>query len=186
MMRRRLATGWGLEPEKFGFKPFGGQDYGYRKLYGTVASWTIWALVTWGSFSVDPYEGALVLGAAVAYSEYAADDPKRRGTSGSSWIHNIQAGYCWYHYFVKGARGWPVFLGSLAELAGDTGAVVEEYLRGRRMYGHRAHLEGASIGMAAAFLLDVVNPKKGGRKTSFWFKAIFASMALLLSTIYSK
>ena len=59
-------------------------------------------------------------------------------------------------------------LGSWAELVGDVGAVVEEKLRDRIMYSHEAHMTGASIGMALAFLFDMVFPKKGFPTKLLW------------------
>ena len=164
-MRRRLAHGYGVPPEKYGWKPFHNADYGYDHLYMTVSSFIIWALVTWGSFSINPYEATAILAGSLAYTEYRVGD--RWGT-GASWVHNVQAGYCWYHYFVKGRKELGVMLGSLAELAGDGGAVIEELLRGQKLYSHKAHYEGATTGMLIAFLLDMLFPKKAGRTNVFW------------------
>ena len=184
--RRRLAHGWGTPAEKYGWKPFGYVDYGYDKAYMTVSSWTIWALVTWGSISVDMLEGVAVLAGSLMWSEYNTKTYFSKGTlgwgTGASWVHNVQAGYCWYHYFVKGQRQWPLFLGSWAEMAGDLGAVAQEvFVSGHPMYSHKAHYEGASIGMTIAFLLDIINPKKGEkRKVSLlWGVIPFATIALL-------
>ena len=161
MAHRRLAHGKDTPPEKWGWKPFGFVDYGYEEQYQTLSSFTIWALVTLGSFSVDPLEAILVFGGSLAWSEYSTralfPTGKLKWGTGASWIHNVQAGYCWYHYFVKGQKQLPLLLGSWAEVAGDLGAVVEESLRGEHMYSHKAHYEGASIGMIVAMLLDKFN-----------------------------
>jgi hypothetical protein len=171
-MRRRLAHGIGVPAEKHGWKPFGAHDYGYDELYQTVSSFTIWAAVTWGSFTIDPYEAAAILASAIYYSERKAKKPEAMvwGT-GASWIHNVQAGYCWYHYYFKGRNEWPVFLGTWAEMAGDMGAVAQEKWAGHRMYSHKAHREGLSIGFGTALLLDKLRPKPG-KKTSVLWKAI--------------
>ena len=134
---KRGKDGKGLEA-----KIFGKWDYGYSEDYQVLSSYTIWALVTWGSFSVDPWEAAGIL----ATSFYAQENRDIRKMltfgggewgHGSSWVHNLQAGYCWYHYFLKGNKSWPVFLGSWAEVAGDIGAVGEEYVKGMK-YAHDA------------------------------------------------
>ena len=171
-MRRRLAHGVGVPAEKYGWKPFGAHDYGYDEKYMTVSSWTIWAAVTWGSFSIDPYEAAAILAASIYKSERDAKKPDEMifGT-GASWVHNVQAGYCWYHYFFKGRNEWPVFLGAWAEMAGDMGAVVQEKMEGHPMYSHKAHREGAAIGFATALILDKLRPKPG-KKTSMLWKAL--------------
>ena len=179
---RRLLHGKETRTEEYGWKPFGNVDYGYGELYQSASSWTIWALVTYGSFSISPIEAAAILGGAVLYSESIDYDTKPHyfGT-GASWVHNVQAGYCWYHYFVKGRKEWPVWLGTWAEMAGDIGAVAEEKLRGDIvLYNHKAHYQGASIGMAAAFLFDLINKKKGSQ-TSLWWKSI---PLLALSAMY--
>ena len=174
MFRRRLAHGKGVPAEKYGWKPFGIMDYGYDKAYNTAASFFIWAMVTLGSFSIDPYEAAAILAGSVAWSEWSlAKTPIediRIGT-GASWIHNVQAGYCWYHYFWKGRTEWPVWLGAWAEMAGDMGAVAEEKIRGQRMYSHKAHREAASLGFALGLLLDKLRPK-AGKKTSILWKSV--------------
>ena len=156
--RRRLKVGVGLPAEKYGWKPFGAGDYGYNAAYKTLTSWSIWAAVTWGSFDVNPWHAAAILASALYYNEqYIARNIEPggwRGT-GASWVHNIQAGYCWYHYFVKKNKGWPVFAGTWMEIAGDGGAVIEEYvLQTGSRYAHRIHAQGAFIGFMTALLLD--------------------------------
>ena len=71
-------------------------------------------------------------------------------------------------------------LGSWAEVAGNVGAVVEEKLRDQEfMYSHEAHMEGASIGMALAFLFDMVFPKKGFPTKLLWKLIPVAVIGLL-------
>ena len=151
--RRRLRHGVGEPAQEYGWKPFGVADYGYDEPLDTVGSWSIWAAVTWGSFDVNPWHAAGILAAAVFYLEQY----KARGVraTGASWVHNVQAGYCWYHYFVKKNKGWPVFVGTWMEIAGDGWAVVDEYIvKTGANYGHRVHAEGAFIGFMTALLLD--------------------------------
>ena len=184
VVHRRLAHGKGTPAEKFGWKPFGFVDYGYDERYQTIASFIIWAAVTWGSISVDTLEGIAVLAGSLLWTEYNTREKLNKGGdtrwgTGASWVHNVQAGYCWYHYFVKGQRQWPLFLGSWAEMAGDLGAVGEELYRGHPMYSHKAHYQGATIGMAAAFLLDMINKKKGKKRSFFWKVIPFAAIATL-------
>ena len=183
MVRRRLAHGYNTPAEDYGWKPFGFVDYGYDKLYMTASSFIIWAAVTWGSISVDMIEGIGLLAGLLAYSEYFTkrdfDTPRQQFGTGASWVHNVQAGYCWYHYFVKGQRQWPLFLGAWAEMAGDLGAVAEELMRDRHMYSHYAHYNGATWGMAIAFLLDMIRPKKGKKRSLLWKAIPFAAIATL-------
>ena len=179
---RRLAHGYDTPAEAFGWKPFGFVDYGYDHAYMTISSFIIWALVTWGSISVDTLEGIAVLAGSLLWSEYNTRKYFKKGLgwgTGASWVHNVQAGYCWYHYFVKGQRQLPLFLGSWAEMAGDLGAVGEELLRGQKMYSHKAHYEGATIGMTVAFLLDMIHPKKGKKRSFLWKVIPIATIALL-------
>ena len=180
--RRRLPEAWSIAEEadyekryqkirtgalaheevakSLAFRPFGGWNYGYGELYQNLSSWTIWAFVTSGSFAVDWREAAIVLGASM----WAQETIKNRSWgSGASWVHNIQAGYCFYHYWFRKNKRWPVFLGVLAEAAGDFGAVIEEVARGKELgtqYSHKAHIEGFLEGMVAGFILDKIFTKK--------------------------
>jgi hypothetical protein len=157
------------------FRPLGGWDYGYPNAWECFVSWTIWALVTWGSFSVDPYEAAGLLGATMYAQEqrewvedYLVGDKGMGG--GASWVHNVQAGYCWYHHFVKGNKSFPLLLGSWAEVSADLAAVgVELYDRETYNYSHKAHWMGASEGMAVAYVLDLLRRKKSARKHRWWY-----------------
>ena len=172
-MPRRLAHGLGQPPEEYGWKPFGVADYGYPEQYQTVSSFFIWALVTWGSFAINPVEASVLLAGSVAWKEYSSSFPEAmRWGTGASWVHNIQAGYCWYHHFVKGRQELGTVLGSYAEITGDLGAIVQEYMEGRQMYSHKAHIEGASIGIAAAFLMDQWSRNRQGARFSWLYKAV--------------
>ena len=133
------------------FKPFGGWNYSYGEKYQKYSSFTIWAFVTAGSLAVDWREAAIILGGSL----WAQETIKNKGQwgSGASWVHNIQAGYCLYHYWFKNNKKMLVFLGVLAEAAGDIGAVIEEKMYGTN-YSHYAHGEGLVIGLISAFLLD--------------------------------
>lgn len=144
------------------FRPLGGQDYGYETDFKVGSSWLIWALVSWGSISVDPLEGISLLALSMLAQE--SDSFKKyfinetMGT-GASWVHNVQAGYCWYHYFVKKHEGLGLMLGTYAELLGDMGAVGQELFEGKQHYSHEAHYKGVAIGMVAARLLDALRGK---------------------------
>jgi hypothetical protein len=175
-------------PTDFGWVPIGGWNYGYKEDYQNISSWTIWAMVTWGSFSESIPEAAAILGIAMMAQEnvdgslyetlggMTADST----TSGASWVHNIQGGYCWWHYFFRGKRTWPLALGSWTEAAGDLGAIAQELMEGERLYSHEAHANGAGVGMMAAALLEMARPRKG-KKTSMWRKAFpFAMIAILI------
>ena len=176
---KRAEGGKGLEA-----KIFGKWDYGYGYDYQVLSSWTIWALVTWGSFSIDPWEAAGIL----AGSLYAQENEdilnmlmfsKKQWGGGSSWVHNVQAGYCWYHYFVKGNKSWPVSLGSWAEITGDIGAVAQELIENKgQMYGHDAHYKGATLGMVIAFLLDMLRGS-GVPKPTRWALAPVITWAIM-------
>lgn len=154
------------------WKPFDGWNYGYPEDYMTYSSWLIWALVTCGSISINPVEAGLVL----AGSLFVQENPelhkllisKERIGSGASYVHNVQAGYCWYHYFLKNKRSWPVFLGTWSEIAGDLGAVGEEILRGEHVYGHQVHYNGALQGMALAFMFDRIQGNKSLKYHKLW------------------
>ena len=165
-------------------KIFGKWDYGYTKDYQLFSSWTIWALVTLGSFSVDPLEAAgLLLGGLYAQENEEVlklllfKEP--RWNKGSSYVHNIQGGYCWYHYFLKGNKSWPVFLGSWAEVAGDMGAVGEQYLRDEN-YAHDMHWKGAGLGMAVAYLLDIARTKRRKTGSAKYYLVPFAAIGAMI------
>ena len=168
-------------------KPFGGWDYGYSEMYQVYGSWSIWAMVTWGSFFIDPLEAAAILGGGMYLMEHPHQipfmdwDDENHWSAGSSYVHNVQAGYCWYHYFFKGRREWPVFMGTWAELVGDGAAVAEELQEDKTMYAHDAHYKGAFLGMAAAFALDMIRPHKKGRPIS---KLLLGVPALTLYMMY--
>ena len=175
-------------PTDFGWVPFGGWNYGYKEDYQKISSWTIWALVTWGSFSESIPEAAALLGISM-YAQENVDGSlfKTLGgiewddtSSGASWVHNIQAGYCFWHYFFRGKRTWPLALASWAEAAGNFGAIAEELIEDKRLYHHEAHANGAGLGMMAAALLEMARPRKG-KKTSLWRKAFpFAMIGILI------
>ena len=172
-MRRRLRFGVGEPTELYGWKPFGGADYGYPERSDLVISWTKWALVTWGSASVDIYEAVGLLAGAVALNEYEARKDKYKGpdgenASGASFVHNIQGGYCSYHYFWKGQKQWPLWLGTWASVGGNMAAIAKEIKEGERMYSHKAHAVGHSIGFVVALLLDRLRPHPGSKTSTFW------------------
>ena len=150
-------------------KLFGLWDYGYQTTEEIIGSTLTWLLVTWGSFSIDKLEAILILGIALYLQETYANTYYGNG---SSWVHNVQAGYCWYHYFIRGRRNWPVFLGSMSELLSDFGAIALELKQGEFLYSHKAHWRGASEGMFAAFLFDMFRPKKSGKKHSVLIRSI--------------
>ena len=166
------------------FRPLGGWDYGYPKQRECLTSWAIWALVTLGSFSVDSYEAAGILGASMYaqdqrewMEDYLVQD--KNWATGASWVHNIQAGYCWYHHFLKGNKSFPLFLGSWAELAGDLAAVgLELYDSKEFLYSHKAHWKGASTGMAVAYVLDMLRRKKSARAHRWWYVPFIAITAM--------
>lgn len=136
------------------FKPFGGWNYGYTEMYQVLASWTIWAAVTYSSVKIDMYEGIGVTAASLLINEKGWGVTDLPVGNGSSYAHNIQAGYCWYHYYIRNNPAG--FWGSWAEVAGNLGAIGQELLEDSDLYSHAAHYRGASIGMTLAFLLDMM------------------------------
>ena len=145
------------------FKPFGGKEYSYTELYQIALSWTIWALVTYSSVKINTLEGIGVTAASLAMNEKSWGLEGIPVGGGASYAHNIQAGYCWYHYFVKGNQNG--FWGAWAELIGNLGCVGQEFLENKSLYSHIAHYRGATYGMSIAFVLDMLRgagfPKLG-------------------------
>ena len=139
------------------FKPFGGWNYSYEETYQRNISFSIWAAVTAGSLAIDWREALLVLGLALWGQEAWRND---KWGSGASWVHNIQAGYCAYHYFVKNNTRALVTVATLGEIYADIFCKVEELDSGVPMYSHYAHIEGFTLGMASGFVLDQINHKK--------------------------
>jgi len=150
-------------------KLFGLWDYGYQTTEEIIGSLVTWFFVSWGSFSISKIESILILAIALYIQEMK---PAPYYQNGSSWVHNVQAGYCWYHYFIRGRRNWPVFLGSMSELLSDFGAIAGELNQGEFLYSHKAHWRGASEGMIAAFLFDMFRPKKTGKKHGVFLRTI--------------
>ena len=140
------------------WRPFGGWNYSYPEEWMRNTSWSIWASVTLGSLQVDWREAAIILGSALYCQEngiFLTMDSSEEGM-GASWVHNIQAGYLWYHYFVKRNRKTLVAIGTWMEIAGDVGSVSQIFGK----YHDHAHLDGATTGFLAAFLLDKLFRKK--------------------------
>ena len=157
--RRRLATI--SEIEANAWRPFGGYNYGYPNRWENISSWTIWALVTVGSLAVDWREALIVLGGSLWANEKGHPLTRKHvedgGTlgSGASWVHNIQAGYCLYHWYYDPAKIL-VELAVAAELSGDlTAAYIGNY-------ADDVHAEGVVEGIVAAWILDkfVFNNKR--------------------------
>ena len=155
--RRRLVES--EEKKRLEFRPFGGWNYSYEYEYMRNISFSIWALVTAGSLAVDWREAAIVLSVAL----YGQETWKNEGQwgSGASWVHNIQAGYCFYHYWGRNNPRFLVEAAALIEITADVMAKVEEWdTGGETIYSHYAHIEGFTIGIMAGFLLDKLFTKK--------------------------
>ena len=135
--------------DKIKFRPFGNYNYSYFDAWERNASFSIWAAVTVGSLAVDWREAAIVLGGSLWAQETIQ---LKRGfrQMGASWVHNIQAGYLFYHMFIKGNNRWLVWLPGLYEGAADLVALSGMW----GTYDDYAHGEGLVIGMISGFILD--------------------------------
>jgi hypothetical protein len=102
--------------------------------------------------------------------------------NGSSWVHNVQGGYCWYHYFLQGNKSWPLFLGSWAEVAGDMGAIAEEQMAILEdvSYAHDAHYKGAGLGMAIAHLFAIARKKRRKTGSNKFYLVPFAAIGAMI------
>ena len=140
--------------EKNAFRPFDGWNYGYENRWENIASFTVWGLVTVGSLAVDWREALIVLGGSLWAQEKGNPLTRKKveedGTmgGGASWVHNIQAGYCLYHYWEKKPAKILVELAVAAEGAADAQAY---YMGG---YADDVHFEGLLEGVVAAWVLD--------------------------------
>ena len=76
-------------------------------------------------------------------------------SNGASWVHNVQAGYCFYHYWMHNNRKLLVELAVAAEGSGDLAAYF-----GPEKFNDAVHVEGLGEGMIAGFILDYVFKKK--------------------------
>ena len=187
---RRIEVMLG-EPNGWILRPLGGWNYGYREDYQVYSSWTIWALTMWGAISHDYIEGIGLLAGAMYLNEHEwarsalihNEDGVTVLGSGASWVHNVMAGYCWYHYYIKGKNSIPLRLGSWAELAGNLGAVIQETIQGVRLYSHEAHYKGAAEGMTVAWALDMLRGKRGGGWGEWWKP--FAAIGILIAADYT-
>ena len=161
--RRRLSEfdEYMAEVKRLEFKPFGGWNYSYDHAYMRNISFSIWALVTAGSLAVDWREAAFVLSAALYGQETWKNDS---WGSGASWVHNIQAGYCFYHYWGRNNPRFLVEAAALTEIIADVMCAVQEWdedlEEGEAIYSHYAHIEGFTIGIMAGFMLDKLFTKK--------------------------
>ena len=138
--------------EKLAFRPFGGYNYSYTEKWMRTSSFTIWALVTLGSLAVDWREALAVLGGSLWAQETIKNSQYQMG---ASWVHNVQAGYCLYHYWRHNNRKLLVELAVAAEGAGDLTAYF-----GPENFDDGAHVEGLGEGLIAGFILDYVFKKK--------------------------
>ena len=98
-------------------------------------------------------------------------------------LTNLIGGYSWYHHFIKGRQELGTVISSYAQLWGDLNAVSHEYrgqqgLRGRT--AHEKHAEGAVIGIAVAFLMDMISNNKKGKNFTWLYKSIpFAAIGII-------
>ena len=135
-----------IKLKKLEFRPFGGYNYSYTHKWMRTASFTIWALVTLGSLAVDWREALAVLGGSLWAQETIKNDPLAMG---ASWVHNVQAGYCLYHYWMRNNRKLLVELAVAAEGAADLTSFF-----GPDRFDDWAHVEGLGEGLIAGFVLD--------------------------------
>ena len=167
---------------------FGLHDYGYDKDRVVFSSWLTFILETWASFSINVLESAAILGITVYLQEHPEWWPEsRRNTTGISYIYNVQAGYVWYHYFVKGHRDWATFLATWAAVASDLGAVLGEAgltpfekSDTDQMVSHFHHYIGASEGMTAAFFFDWLRPRRGKPRTLLLLLVPFITIGFMV------
>ena len=143
-----------IKGKKIEFKPFGGWNYSYPEEWMRNSSFLIWALVTLGSLAVDWREAAIILGGSLWAQETIKNDGQ--WSSGASWVHNVQAGYCIYHWLYRGNKKFLVWLGSVAEISGDIVAASEVWGE----FADDAHVEGLIEGFAAGFVFDAMFKKK--------------------------
>ena len=189
---KRRQDAFTKEVNGISFRPLGGWEYGYSDDYMCYSSWLIWALTTWGAVSNDKFEGLGILAAAMYLNESKSfrnnfiHDSGERGelAGGASWVHNVMAGYCWYHYYILKKNTLPLKLGSWSELAGDLGAVAQEQLTGVGGVSHEAHYNGGSQGMAIALILDKLRGKRT-KGWGEWYKPVVA-LGILYFADYAK
>ena len=142
--------------DKIKFRPFGGWNYSYGEDWERTASFSIWVAVTVGSLAVDWREAAIVLGGALWAQETIQMKTRGQRSMGASWVHNVQAGYLFYHMFIKGNKRWLVWLPGLYEGAADL--VSWSQIWGE--YADDAHGEGLVVGLISGYLLDQMFSKK--------------------------
>ena len=167
MARRKLMHG-PFETAKYGFKPFGYGDFGYDDKFETIVSTSLFALIFYGSYTIDPVDSLIHLGSGFALNElFLRNTPYQFWSygQGSSWVFNFQAGYLWYNYFVKKRRSTTLTVATYASIIGDMIPVIDEFRRDDSVSGvsNLAHAQGASMGMLLAWLMDRFwRKRKGG------------------------
>ena len=148
--------------KKIAFRPFDGYNYSYDEAWMRDSSFSIWVFVTIASIGVDWREAAIVLGGSLWAQEtvkkngWALWGKKGAHSMGASWVHNVQAGYLFYHMIFRRNKRWLVWLAALYE--GGADLVCLSVVFGK--FGNQAHAEGLLFGLMSGFLLDVVFKKK--------------------------
>jgi len=148
--------------KEIAFRPFGGYNYSYDEAWMRDASFSIWAFVTLGSIGVDWREAGIVLGGSLWAQETVKKDgwalwgKEGAHAMGASWVHNVQAGYLFYHMIFRRNKRWLVWLAALYEAGADIVCFTEIWGK----FSNQAHAEGLLFGLMSGFLLDYVFKKK--------------------------
>jgi hypothetical protein len=171
------------------FKPFGKWDYGYESDTVCYISWLHWVINTWGSFKIDYIEAAAILGIALYLQEHPEWWPEgHQAGTGASYVYNVQGGYCWYHYFVRGRKDWSTWLASWSTVATNIGATFEDFglpsldttdQAYKQPVHHWAHMVGVSEGLSAAFLFEALRPKKGKSRGWLFLLIPFVTIGII-------
>ena len=144
------------------FRPLRRSDYGYSTCGLTQFSWSLWALQTITTFTVDAREALSLLVGAMLLNDYVITelDPDLYFHSiGASFVHNVQFGYLIYNYMCRNKTSNLIKLALAGEAFGDAWCVFDEMRKDvdpGAIYSHRSHALGIVTGLISGTVLSRV------------------------------
>ena len=143
------------DPMGLEIRPFGMGDYGYLDDRVSFISTGIWALDTVASLKINKREALFVLAGAMLVNDLWLTTSLEKPVSGSSFVHNVQAGYILEKYMNQKKSRSTLSAGALAATLGaDLYAIYDEHQKGydfNSVYKHSWHGIGLAAGALASW-----------------------------------